>query len=211
MILTQSPSVVPQCAGLSPMVTIAHKAFDTAGASPERWAAIAARAAVWAQAAGLELRDAVVLLPFTELLPHARAAFMKHAGWMPRIETTRTLAAGLGPAPPVEAGQVSLDAAVDALVATELLRGQPWGAAWARRDARSFARAVAMVVESAHALVRASAASCFRLRPAPVAPSACWPASRSNGPALRPRPPPTACSRCGLRRSSRCKPVVPTR
>ena len=158
MILTQSPSVVPQCAGLSPMVTIAHEAFDTAGASPERWAAIAARAAVWAQAAGLELRDAVVLLPFTELLPHARAAFMTHAGWMPRIETTRTLAAGLGPAPPVEAGQVSLDAAVDALVATELLRGQPWGAAWARRDARSFARAVAMVVESAHALVRASAA-----------------------------------------------------
>ncbi len=104
------------------------------------------------------MRDAVVLLPFTELLPHARAAFMAQPGWMPRIETTRTLAASLGPAPPNEAGQVNLDADVDALVATELLRGQPWGAAWARRDARSFARAVAMVVESAHALVRASAA-----------------------------------------------------
>jgi ATP-dependent helicase/nuclease subunit B len=140
------------------MVTIVREALETGGASPERWAGIAARAAAWAQAAPLELRDAVVLLPFIELLPHAREAFMARRGWMPRIETTRTLAAALGPAPPNEAGQVSLDADVDALVATEMLRGQPWGAAWARRDARSFARAVAMVVESAHALVRASAA-----------------------------------------------------
>ena len=148
------------------MVTIAREALETAGNSPERWAAIAARAAAWAQAAPLELRDAVVLLPFTELLPHARAAFMAQPGWMPRIETTRTLAAGLGPAPPTEAGQVSLNADVDALVAAELLRGQPWGAAWARRDARSFAHAVSMVVESAHALVRASAAWPAAERPA---------------------------------------------
>ena len=158
MILTQSPLVVPQRAGLNPMATIALEALQATGSSPGRWAAIAAQAAGWARAAGLELRDAVVLLPFTELLPHGRAAFMAQPGWMPRIETTRTWVAGLGPVPPNEAGQVSLDVDVDTLVANELLRGQPWGAAWARRDARSFARAVALVVESAHAFVRACAA-----------------------------------------------------
>ena len=140
------------------MVTIAAEALEPLGASPERWAAIAARIASWAQAGQIELRDAVVLLPFTELLPHARQACAALPGWMPRIETTRTLAAALGPAVAPEAGQVSLDADVDALLGAELMRSQAWGAAWARRDARGFARAVGMVVDTAHALVRASAA-----------------------------------------------------
>ena len=140
------------------MLTIAGDALDTGGASPERWASIAAHVVAWARAKQVELRDAVVLLPFTELLPHARAAFLGLPGWMPRIETTRTLAAALGPVLPAEAGQVSLDPDVDALLAAKIMRGQPWGAAWARRDARGFAHAVSSVVETAHALVRASAA-----------------------------------------------------
>ena len=140
------------------MVTIAAEALELLGASPDRWAAIAARIASWAQAGRIELRDAVVLLPFTELLPLARQACAAQPGWMPRIETTRTLTAALGPPRVPEAGQVSLDVDVDALLAAELMRSQAWGAVWARRDPRGFARAVGLVVDTAQALVRASAA-----------------------------------------------------
>ena len=77
---------------------------------------------------------------------------------MPRIETTQTLAASLGPSPPVQTGQVSFDPTLDALSAAALLRSQNWGAAWARRDARGFEQAVSALVTTAHELVRAAAA-----------------------------------------------------
>ena len=106
----------------------------------------------------MELRDAVVLLPFAQLLPLARNAFAKAGGWSPRIETTRTLAASLGPEAPPERGQITHDAAVDTLSAAQLLRSQAWGAAWASRDARGFEQAVDQVVAAGQEIARAAAA-----------------------------------------------------
>ena len=119
---------------------------------------MAAQAIVWAQSRSIELRDAVVLLPFAQLLPLARSAFAKAGGWSPRVETTRTLAASLGPPAPAERGQITLDAAVDALSAAQLLRSQAWGAAWAGRDPRGFEQAVDHVVATSHDMARAAAA-----------------------------------------------------
>jgi len=111
----------------------------------------------WAASAELPLRDAVVLLPFAALLPHARAAFAAESAWMPRIETPLTLAAALGPPTIAGAGHLSLDPTADRLTVAQLLRAQPWGQAWARSDARAFEQAVAAVVDTAHAFARAAA------------------------------------------------------
>src|SRR4051794_19857459 len=96
-----------------PMATIDRLALENR--TSDRSAGLAAAAAAWAQGRGVSLRDAVLLLPFTQLLPHARRAFAGAGGWMPRIETTRTLAASLGPAAPAVSGQVSFDVAIDVL------------------------------------------------------------------------------------------------
>ncbi|HEV7913576.1 MAG TPA: PD-(D/E)XK nuclease family protein [Albitalea sp.] len=103
------------------------------------------------------MRDAIVLLPFAQLLPLARRAWT-NGGWMPRIETTLTLARSLAPVLPAEPGQITFDAAVDRLAARRLLRGQAWAAGWARRDAHGFDHAVRALVQTAHALARAAAA-----------------------------------------------------
>ncbi|HEY4956730.1 MAG TPA: hypothetical protein VII31_02875, partial [Caldimonas sp.] len=66
------------------------------------WRVIAERCAEWANAQSLVWRDAIVLVPFLEMLAPARRAFARLGVWMPRIETTRTLAASL--APPAGAG-----------------------------------------------------------------------------------------------------------
>ena len=124
----------------------------------DRWDRIAACIAGWSSDHRISLRDVVVLVPFAQLLPEARRAFAKAAGWMPRIETTRTLAASLGPPHVVQAGKVSLDPTLDALSAAALLRSQSWGLKWARRDARSFDQAVSALVVSAHELSRAAGA-----------------------------------------------------
>ncbi|MEP7102056.1 MAG: hypothetical protein ABI781_16225, partial [Burkholderiales bacterium] len=140
------------------MATIVRLTLENAADDGDRWAAIAARIAAWAAGQGVVLRDAIVLLPFAQLLPEARRAFARDGGWMPRIETTQTFAASLGPPPPAQAGQLSFDPTLDALGAAALLRSQNWGAAWARRDARGFEQAVAALVTTAHELVRAAAA-----------------------------------------------------
>ncbi len=119
---------------------------------------MAAQTLCWAAAEQLEVRDLIVLVPFAQLLPPARRAFAQTGGWMPRIDTTQTLAASLGPATPPEPGQISFDAGADVLAAAQLLRSQAWGAAWARRDPRGFARAAADVVSAAQGLARAAAA-----------------------------------------------------
>jgi len=136
------------------MATIDRLALENR--TSDRWAGLAAAAAAWAQGRGVSLRDAVLLLPFTQLLPHARRAFAGAGGWMPRIETTRTLAASLGPAQPVASGQITFDVAIDTLSAAALLRSQPWGAAWARRDARGFDQSAAAMTSTAHAMARAA-------------------------------------------------------
>ena len=154
------------------MTTIVPLTLENTAGDGGRWASIAARTGTWAAGQGVALRDAVVLVPFAQLLPEARRAFASAAGWMPRIETTQTLAASLGPPPPVQASQLSFDHTLDALSAAALLRSQHWGAAWARRDARGFQQAVGALVATAHELVRASAAL------PPSARAAHWAAAR---------------------------------
>ncbi|MBC8055008.1 MAG: hypothetical protein H7Y61_00345, partial [Rhizobiales bacterium] len=111
------------------MTTIARLPLENDAGEPDRWAAVAARITGWAAEHSVVLRDAVVLVPFAQLLPEARRAFARTGGWMPRIETTKTLAASLGPTPLAQAGQVSFDPTLDALNAAALLRSQTWGAA----------------------------------------------------------------------------------
>jgi ATP-dependent helicase/nuclease subunit B len=122
------------------------------------WADVAARSRAWAAAQGVALRDAVLLLPFAALLAPARRAFAGAGGWMPRIETAATLAGSLGPPLPHELGQLTFDAAFDALVVAPLLQRQAAFARWPQGDARGFGLAVQQVVTLAHALARAAAA-----------------------------------------------------
>ena len=138
------------------MATIVRLALENTPGDADPWVAIAARVVAWAQAHDLPLRDACLLVPFAQLLPLARRAFARIDGWMPRIETTKTLAASLGPAAPAQAGQLGFDPSADALSAAALLRSQPWGAAWARRDRRGFAQAAGALVDTAQALARAA-------------------------------------------------------
>ena len=148
------------------MATIARAALENTVNGPALWSTLACQTADWATAHSIELRDAVVLVPFAQLLPLARHAFAQAGGWSPRIETTRTLAAGQGPAAPAERGQISFDAAVDTLTAAQLLRTQSWGAAWAGRDPRGFEQAVDQVVSTAHDIARAASAVPPAERPA---------------------------------------------
>ena len=140
------------------MATIVRLPLETDSNTLARWDVVAARIVAWAHSAQVPLLDSIVLLPFAQLLPEARRAFAKAGGWMPRIETTRTLASSLGPDPVDAPGQITFDKTFDSLAARALLRSQPWGAAWARRDARGFDQAAAAVVATAHELVRATQA-----------------------------------------------------
>lgn len=154
------------------MATIVRLALENDIYARDRWGAIADTAIAWTDAQRTLLRDAVVLVPFAQLLSPARRAFGRAGGWMPRIETTKTLAASLGPPAPAQLGQVSFDPTLDALNGAALLRSQAWGAAWARRDARGFEQAVSALVATAHELVRGAAAV------PPSARAAHWAAAR---------------------------------
>lgn len=139
------------------MASISFLALDQSPADP--WQAVAAQARGWAEVQKIELRDAVLLLPATQHLPLARAAWARLGGWMPRVETTLSLARSL-PSLPGEAassGQLCFDVATDRLQAARMLRAQSWASASARDDPRGFALAAAKVVETAHALARAAA------------------------------------------------------
>jgi ATP-dependent helicase/nuclease subunit B len=136
------------------MAVIARLPLNTVSGPP--WQALVQRAGAWAAGQGLPLRDLVLLLPFTQLLPPARAAFASQGGWQPRIETTDTLAAALGPAAAAQPLQLSFELAADRLVAARLLRSQAAGAAWLRRDPRRFDRAVDAVVRTAQEMARAA-------------------------------------------------------
>jgi ATP-dependent helicase/nuclease subunit B len=101
----------------------------------------------------------IMLVPFAQHLPLARAAWGRLSGWMPRIETNQTLARSLPPARGQEptAGQIRFDVALDRLQAAQMLRRQSWAGAWVRSDPPGFSLAVASVVQTAHALARAAA------------------------------------------------------
>ena len=121
---------------------------------PLAWADIAARASAWAQAQSVDLRSAVVMVPFAQHLAPARKAWVQRGGWQPRIETTHTLAASLGPSPRGDDGQLTLDVSTDRLNAARMLHSQ----SWVRKDPLAFDEAVAAVVATAHALTEAAAA-----------------------------------------------------
>ncbi len=160
MILTHRPRVsgLRQTAAdaILTMTTIVRCSLEARALRPFRWDAAVDLIADRVDNLGVPMRDAIVLVPFAQLLPEARAAFARRGGWVPRVETSQTLATSFGPTATSSAGLLTLDATLDELTASALLREQPWGAAWARRDARAFQQAVAAVVATAQAVARAA-------------------------------------------------------
>ncbi len=138
------------------MVTIARSTVDVSGVAP--WDAVAQRIREWTAEHNIALRDAIVLVPFLQLLAPARRSFATGGGWMPRVETTRTLAEALGPPPLRGSGEAGWGVAHDTVLAMQALARQPWGADWRQRDPWGFARAAARVVDAAHELISAAAA-----------------------------------------------------
>jgi ATP-dependent helicase/nuclease subunit B len=141
---------------VSPMAQITTLAMGQGLTVPQLWQAAAQAAQRWLADLRLPARDAIVLLPFAALLPPAREAFARSGGWQPRIETPLTLAAALGPPPPVPAPAITGDLVIDRLRAADLLRTQRWSAAWQRRDRRVFDRCVADLTAAAQELRRAA-------------------------------------------------------
>lgn len=131
-----------------------------AAVTPAWWQHFATELANWAFSAGVSQRDVIVLLPFAQLMPPARAAWasVSAGGWSPRFETPQTLAAALAPARAGAASDLSFDVTTDRLAAAGLLRSQSWALEWARSDRRAFEQAVARVVETAHGFACAAAA-----------------------------------------------------
>lgn len=139
------------------MAEIVQQGIDARAGAAVAWADIAARTVAWAGERALALRDVVVLVPLAQHLPLARRAFARLGGWLPRVETSRTAAAGL-PASCAEGEGLSLQVAQDRLRAAALLRQQAWARGWSRSDPRGFEQTVARFVETAHKLARCSAA-----------------------------------------------------
>ncbi|HMC17201.1 MAG TPA: PD-(D/E)XK nuclease family protein [Albitalea sp.] len=155
------------------MASIARFPLEIHAGDP--WPGLVRHALAWAGERSVNLRDTIVLLPFAQLLAPARREWARAGGWLPRIETTQTLARSLGPAELPAAGQISFDVALDRLTARSLLlRSQGWAAAWLRRDPRGFEHAVAALVVTAHAFARAAAAV------APVGRDAYWRGGRAT-------------------------------
>lgn len=119
------------------------------------WPAAVAAASRWAEEHGVALRDAVFIVPFAQHLPLARAAWAQTDRWMPRVETTQTLACSLAPSEAPSGDDLRFDPALDGLTARRLLRSQSVLAAWHRRDPRAFDQAVQSLVQTAHAICRA--------------------------------------------------------
>lgn len=129
------------------------------GAAPERvWQQVADLCTDWAAQQGLPLRDLVVLVPLAQHLGVARRAFARAGGWMPRVETLRTLGAALPPAGAAAADGVSLNVAQDRVRAAQALQSQAWARTLQRTDPRGFEQMVARFVDTAQRLARTAAA-----------------------------------------------------
>ncbi len=122
---------------------------------PAAWAALAAAVQAFIDGARVVPADVVVLLPFAQHLPLARAAWAARcpSAWMPRFETTQTLMRSLPPPEPAADATLAFDAVADRLQAAAMLRAQ--APDWPRRDARGFALAAARLADAAQALARA--------------------------------------------------------
>ena len=121
------------------------------------WSGAVSAAAHWAAAHDVALRDAVFLVPFAQHVPLARAAWAAQELWMPRVETTQTLARSIAAADLPSGDDLRFDAALDALTARRLLRTQSVFAAWLRSDPRAYDQAAQMLMQTAHAIARAIA------------------------------------------------------
>lgn len=130
--------------------------LDAACPPEALWATLAQATAETCASLRVPLRDAIVLVPFAQLIEPARRSFGALGGWQPRVETTDTWAASLGPPPVAQPGLFSGVATLDALTAAQLLRQQASLDDWEARDPRAFAEAVAATVATAQALYRAA-------------------------------------------------------
>lgn len=148
------------------MPIAAAERIELAVAPTRLWPMVAHEVSGWARSRGVALRDLVVLLPFAQLLGPARKAWAGLPGWMPRVETTGTLCASLAPGRSGPAGQLCLDAALDALVARRLLAGQAWMKTWAHRDPGALTAAAAQLAQTAQVLAKAAFAMPPTDRPA---------------------------------------------
>ena len=121
-----------------PMTTIVSHVLAPGVQPADMWRAVAQATHAWLDEQHLAVADAVVLLPFADLLTPARRAFAERSLWMPRLHTARTLAAALGPPVARAAGELTGDGAIDRVTARELLRKQAWAREWHQRDAHGF-------------------------------------------------------------------------
>lgn len=127
------------------------------------WQSAAGLARDWAVRQGIDLRDAVWLLPYSALLLVARRAWSRLGGWQPRMETLATLRAQIGPRPP--AGGPGPDPVLNRLQAAQWLREQPAAADWAKEDPRAFREGIDALVRCAQSLQAAAACRPVAQRP----------------------------------------------
>jgi len=141
-----------------PLVAASERRQIEAGTDvASAWRATAAAIRAWMDERGVDRREAVVLVPFVQLIDPLRRALAAGGGWMPRVETARTLAEGLGPATEAPGGAPTLAPPIDRLIARKLLLGQRWGAEWSRRDGLGFDQAIGRLVATVHELLHAMA------------------------------------------------------
>jgi ATP-dependent helicase/nuclease subunit B len=136
------------------MASIASHTLPPAVSPRELWDAMASATLAWCAEQHVAIADAVVLLPFADLLTQARQAFVRQGRWLPRLHTPRTLAPALGPTVARSAGELTGDAPIDRITASELLRKQAWARAWLQRDPHGFDAALQRLVLTAHTLRR---------------------------------------------------------
>jgi ATP-dependent helicase/nuclease subunit B len=140
------------------MAAVAWIGLDRRDCRADPWPQIAAAIADTAGQLRLELRDCIVLVPFAQLMPLASRAFAERGGWMPRIETTGTLAQALSGQTSTEAEGLTFDAAIDALNAQAILSRQAWARSWQERDPRGFATAAVHLAQTSHTFARCAQA-----------------------------------------------------
>lgn len=121
------------------------------------WPAIAKATDTWMKERGISARDSVVLLPFAQHLALARKAWAGLGRWAPRLETTRSWASSLGPTVLAKPGEITFDAAIDALAARTMLEGFSWAQVMNRSDPRAFRLAITRFTEAAHGFAQAAA------------------------------------------------------
>jgi ATP-dependent helicase/nuclease subunit B len=140
------------------MATIEMLPLSAATRPAELWRSVAHATRAWLAQRQVPPADAVLLLPFAELLAPARRALAQSGAWLPRVHTSRTLAAALGPPVQHAADELTGDAAIDRATARDLLRGHGWACAWLQRDPRAFDAALHRLVRTAHQLRSAAVA-----------------------------------------------------